>query len=1468
MAPLLAWLTLLLFALPARAQDFELPEDEDTVTRFFAVPMVRETRELADLAEEHLRAGREAEAMAVLQRLIDEHAGEVLPDPGTGNSTFPRYPGVSEWALTRLFALGPEARTLYRSRHANRAASALELARRSAERRALVSIPQRWPLAPAALQAWIALGDLELEAGEHEAARLCYGEALTLARRLGEPEPELSARFALLPPAGPTPAAPPPSARAGALPRRDAAPWKTALDLTPFGPRGGSPMRNNLFPLLADERLLVSSTLRVYALDAFSGERLWQFGPPRGWNRLAPRAQEELFVGLSGQLVSAPAAGSSVVVAALQLPFSENESSDWQGIEIMKAIPERRLFALDLATGRELWNHAPALEFDGDLFRWNGDGSFAQRMMVAGPPVVAGARVLVPCYRMQGRIDYHVACYDLATGALLWSTQLISGQRERNMFGRAQFEFCASPLAVAGARVVAQTELGTLAALDLFTGRLLWESTYRQIALPKTRHYQTAPRPLTWRLAAPRIVGELVVATPSDSSELLALRLDDGSVLWSYSEEQLQALDPDTRQEGFNVLVGIDEDTVYLGGGKLSALQKPGGLASSARFTPRWTSVLGRVDTSPRAVLRGDVLVAPSAIARSVFDRRTGERLDAVSGDWNEGEAGNLQLIDGALFTLSSTGAFGYFDWQTLLERARVAARESREPARMAHAARLFLRRGLLLAGRGEHDAARAVLSEAAEGFAALRAADPGLARGEELTCTLALASSLAATGRERTALELLAGARQLGLDEAEQCALLFLEEDILSAGGAERLVRLEALAVQHATRPVPETNLRRVLAGWLAGRPLPVDSPLPEVPTLAFVRLERAGERVRMADLAGALEDLHALLAEQPELELVRGVTLDEVARERIVRVLGLAGGLDAHAPFEDRAARDLAAAADDDAALRRVQTRFPFTRAAEEVLVRRLERSVAARDAAGVAALLAETRASAGQTRVTRAREEELFLQLAHVLAELGHPACERAWISALARRSPGRPSPLPVHEGLTFGELSARLSAEATPAAPAARFTATAASVGRPREGLHTFLGALRAPGAGEEGSGGRLHVYSTREGLVAFSADAPARPAWTYPLELGPERGEGTSVSAGDVLVVAGRERLVALDGRGLERWSRTLATPVRSLVHSAGIVVLMTRSGEVQAFEAELGLPLWSALLEEGAGWSGPCLDGERALFFTGGKTTPPRVRVLDLFLGRERADFSLPAGTPPAAELAEDAWLEAERLVVPVFASAPGQPSHVAAFELEGGRRVWSLNFSDGEELHAIARVDEQSYAIALGASLGAAAAGGGVYRLDAQSGSQRRIVPLRPGERPVGLPAGHVLLLDEPQLFVASYSDEKRGLEFRALNLTYGPAWTWSLAVAQNEFYDGRELALPALSDTTVALAVPLRRAGANALEETTLVFLERRSGRKLDLRVLGASTAAGRGLALRGLGGALFLQARNNLEILETPR
>jgi hypothetical protein len=155
---------------------------EDDATRFFALPMVRDTRELASVAEEHLAARRHPEAIAALQRILDEHANEVLPPTSTALGTGSTYPGAAEWALARLLELPDDAREVYRMRYEPRAAEALARAKLAPERARLAAIPRQWPLAPSAARAWWALGDLELEAGLPDAAALAWGRARARAR--------------------------------------------------------------------------------------------------------------------------------------------------------------------------------------------------------------------------------------------------------------------------------------------------------------------------------------------------------------------------------------------------------------------------------------------------------------------------------------------------------------------------------------------------------------------------------------------------------------------------------------------------------------------------------------------------------------------------------------------------------------------------------------------------------------------------------------------------------------------------------------------------------------------------------------------------------------------------------------------------------------------------------------------------------------------------------------------------------------------------------------------------------------------------------------------------------------------------------------------------------------------------------------------------------------------------------------
>ncbi|HEX6882222.1 MAG TPA: PQQ-binding-like beta-propeller repeat protein [Planctomycetota bacterium] len=1440
---------------------------EDEATRFFALPMVRDTQELADVAERHVAAGRFPEAVQALQRILEQHAHEVLA-PGRGPGGNATHVGAAEWALARLFTLPEEARAEYRARFEPRAAEALARARAAPERSSLAAIPRRWPLTPSAVAAWWTLGDLELECGRPEAAELAWQRAVDLAAKLGSVAPVSPARAAWLTERARARAAlrtPPPT-----LPRGDAEHWTLALDLTPF--QKGSAIGKNLQPIAVDDVVLVGSTLRLFAVDAYSGELRWEAGPPRGWSALSRSSEASLFDGVGEQLLYlAPAAEHGIAVAVMQQPFTENESEDWQGIQIMVAIPERRLHAYDLATGAELWSHAPELDYDARNRRWlwDGGGSYAQRMMIAGSPVLAGARVLVPSYRMQGRIDYHVACYELATGALLWSTQLISGQRERNMFGRSVSEFCAAPLVVVGDRVLAQTELGTLAALDLFTGHIQWQAIYPQIPLPKTRSYQPPPRQVTWRLAPPVVVGELVIATPSDSDEIVALRLRDGAPVWSYREEALQELDPRTRALGFRQLLGADEGALYLAGSKLSALYKPGGLAGGADFHPGWTVPLDRPDTSPRAVLFGEHVVAPSPLRREVLLRRTGERVPALSGSWSGGEVGNVFVADGALFSLSNQGLSGYFDWNVRLERARRTAGPGAGQAELLAAAELFARRGALCLAQGELEPAQQALEEARGLYARARELVPGVTRTAELDCAANLAETLFRRQREEAALAVLTEARALATGPAERLPLLLREERIRrSRGGAARLAVLDEIARCAGQATLAEDQRLEVLLAWLPEpREVPPEPRGDPLPLALWVALERAAEHERAGALAPALAELHEALWACGELELVPGVALGAVARARISALLTRPEAAAAYAPLEARAQELLVAARAErsDAAFALVGARYPHSRAAREALLARLEH---AGDPLATARLLAEV---LGQGGLGAELAADLRARLAEALGRAGNAAFEAGQLAALARTDPARPSPLAAHGGRTFAELAAARAAQPPGPAPAPVRFGRLASGGNALLGTIEYLGALRPESQDPESAPLELHLYARKDELLAFESSAPAEPAWRRPLEEPFASAADVTACGAERFHYGVRERIVCLDLGGEERWSQpTPDEPTRALASSDGVLVARLRSNRVAAFDERFGLALWSRTLEGASDWSGPLAGDGHAVFFQRLPAQGTRALVLDLFRGEIAADLRLPGQTARGGP-EDTAWIEAGRLIVPEFQE---RPARLAAYSLEDGRRAWTIELGRDEELQAIVHADGQAFPVTLAAALDAGATNGGVYELDARLGSVRRVVPLKPGERLLGVTPGSSVHLTDPYVFPFTYAESERSVPIRAVHLRQGLSWTWSLPIAPQEVYDPRNLALPALSEELVALAYQARRAGGSPAAEATIVLLDRRTGRKVDTLLLGERFAQSSRLALRGLGDALFVTGQGSpsrgagLEILETLR
>jgi hypothetical protein len=149
--------------------------------------------------------------------------------------------------------------------------------------------------------------------------------------------------------------------------------------------------------------------------------------------------------------------------------------------------------------------------------------------------------------------------------------------------------------------------------------------------------------------------------------------------------------------------------------------------------------------------------------------------------------------------------------------------------------------------------------------------------------------------------------------------------------------------------------------------------------------------------------------------------------------------------------------------------------------------------------------------------------------------------------------------------------------------------------------------------------------------------------------------------------------------------------------------------------------------------------------------------------------------------------------------------------------------------------------------------------------------VPLKHGERIMGLEAQRTMVLPAPYVF--ALSDDERSVPIRAIRLPDGANWAWSLPVTAQELRDARSLPLPAVAVDCMALAYQAPRTGGGPGSETTVLLLDMK-GRKLDTLNLPGNFTRAKGLELRGLGESLFVLGRGAtpggacLEILEPQR
>ncbi|MCY2958641.1 MAG: PQQ-binding-like beta-propeller repeat protein [Planctomycetota bacterium] len=1538
--------TTLLAAAPARAPYVQAPipqgDEAPLETHTFSLPDTRLVRAVHASAEEHRAARRWREAIADFQKILEDHAGDLLPGERPRNtighaSDQPVHPGAAQRVREQLFELPLEARELYVQRYGRDAQVAFDTARASGEAEALIEVARRWPLTPSAAASWWTLGDLDHEAGR--SAEAVHAWARAVAYTLGDPRATprdpaawISARERLGArgtieagvarridlalesaknatrdsgllarnlrfPGGDESAGPPPG------PENDA--WPEAFRL-PWHPLQSAPRGDGMFAAKAGDRLFVSTGLRLLALSAFGGDLLWDSGEPKGWEKLDDKDREDRFRGVDEDAVLlAPAATADVAVAALQVPYIRLRFEQFQRIDITRPLPERRLHAFDARTGQLLWSHAPPAKWDGE------SGDLATRLGCAGPPVIAGERVIVPLVRMQGRIDLHVAAFDLRDGSLLWSTALISGQRELNMFGRPEHEFCAPPVRVEGDRVVVLTQLGAIAAVDLFSGEILWETLYNQIALPPTQEFRAPTRMTPWRNCPPVVSDGVVVAVPFDSETAIGLDLATGALAWEWRNNQIHAL-AKSQIGMIDQLLGASGRTVYLGGDRIVALEFGGGLRAAERPRVRWT--WPEDDESRyrvgRPALFGDRVVVPFDTERVEIGTEDGRVLERIA--WpGGGGGGNLLSVPGELYTTSPLQVRGIFEWSALLARAREElARRPRDVDSALALARLLAGRASADWARGQGEPARARYAEARSVLEAAlaggeRVVDPALAR--ELVTTLRgearVRSQLADSAG---ALELLRRARELATDSTAARDVLLDRIAILRArGGTERETMIASLADLEASsgdepmrvevaeqKDGATLSLRVTFAP--AGRMDGAEDGTFEIPCGLWVLCERALAHAARGDSAAEFADLHAILERYGAIAIPTG-TAGELATERILALLA-SGTTAGYEPFEARARASLERARTDKDgdALARVALEHPGSLAAREANDALLTLALERADLAAVARILAAELPAEVAATTLDDRTARLLLHLAGTALRAKNRALATELLAMLSDARPEFVADVPGFDRLPLRELAA--------SQPRFERWPGTTEVGRFRGDFRdrdVWPGDFEVLGlALPDAALGELPVGAPREMVVLQSvrdnegrgaivrllaSDDPTSPRWiaelpssSLPRASGPAMWSRRAAFAPGRLMLALRGEILALDtATGGVAWRAAPPGDVDGLAVGAAsgvaVVAISSRSDRprLAAYDTAGGALLWELSLQDGGVQRAPLVSERRVVLPPASGQTRGSVR--DLFTGRLVSRFELP--TPAVGGIDQEAWTERGLVIVPWFDEMRlPERNHVVAFDLESGALAWRLPFdlSQKRMLSGVIQQGERTW-LRIGSlprdedpmpppSLAELAVGiGASTPLD--------MIRLGAEDVVIGLPRDTRVRLPEGPLFVLSPRGTRDGspreARLRALDPTRGELWVQGLGLS---FDDLRSTGTPqaAWSDSTVVVSLPMYDGNKRPPDLRTLVHVyDRDTGVFRETRKVERTDKADQP-QLYAFGEVLLLRRPRNLEIL----
>lgn len=299
--------------------------------------------------------------------------------------------------------------------------------------------------------------------------------------------------------------------------------------------------------------------------------------------------------------------------------------------------PANRLMALDLATGRIVWELGGQTD---DLAPAPMAGTY-----FLGVPLPLGKRLYVLA-EVQGEIRLLALAHReegdgdnrRQRAEVLWSQPLVGANVRITQ--DAWRRTSGASISYADGVMVCHTAAGYCIGVDVTSRSLLWAFRYRpkikRRPRPNPRPRPPGPRPQQgpkWADSAPRIAGGKVLLTPRRSDQLYCLNLLEGSLAWKQP-----------RGDGRYVSGVVDGKVIIAGTGSIRALKLSDG-------SPAWKQPVSISQLSGRALIAGDRLFVPSgADGIVVIDVADGSVQQKVKLPDNR-RPGNLVISGGTMIT-------------------------------------------------------------------------------------------------------------------------------------------------------------------------------------------------------------------------------------------------------------------------------------------------------------------------------------------------------------------------------------------------------------------------------------------------------------------------------------------------------------------------------------------------------------------------------------------------------------------------------------------------------------------------------------------------------------------------------------------------------------------------------------------------------------------------------------------------